>query len=239
MESKNRIIPGVLVLFFNIFFYYYSFDQLFVSCLFLFMIYDFTYSKIISLKTSIFIIFLLIFSFILFNYFHNIHQFILIIPFLIFLFCFFISKKYINYNFIFLNIINLFLLYEILLIDKRILFLIIFLSFINDTSAFLAGKTIKGPLITPYISPNKTWSGTIFSFLISFSLLVYFQFNILISILISLSFFLGDLFFSYFKRLNSIKDFSNLLQGHGGFLDRFDSVFYAIPLTFIYISFLS
>ena len=203
------------------------------------MIYDFNYSKIISLKKSIFIIFLLIFSFILFNYFQNIYQSILIISFLFFLIFFFISKKYINFNFVSLNIINLFLLYEILLIDKNIFFLIIFLSFINDTTAFLVGKTIKGPLISPIISPKKTWSGTIFSFSISFCLLTYFQFNFLYSIFISLSFFLGDLFFSYFKRLNSIKDFSNLLQGHGGFLDRFDSIFFAMPLTFIYIRYLS
>ena len=239
MESKNRIIPGVLVLFFILIFYYFSFNLLFISCLFLFMIYDFNYSKIISLKKSIFNIFLLIFFFILFNYFQNIYQYILIISFLFFLIFFFISKKFTNFNFVSLNIINLFLLYEILLIDKNIFFLIIFLSFINDTTAFLVGKTIKGPLISPIISPKKTWSGTIFSFSISFCLLTYFQFNFLYSIFISLSFFLGDLFFSYFKRLNSIKDFSNLLQGHGGFLDRFDSIFFAMPLTLIYIGFLS
>ena len=239
MESKNRIIPGVLVLFFILIFYYFSFNLLFISCLFLFMIYDFNYSKIISLKKSIFNIFLLIFFFILFNYFQNIYQYILIISFLFFLIFFFISKKFTNFNFVSLNIINLFLLYEILLIDKNIFFLIIFLSFINDTTAFLVGKTIKGPLISPIISPKKTWSGTIFSFSISFCLLTYFQFNFLYSIFISLSFFLGDLFFSYFKRLNSIKDFSNLLQGHGGFLDRFDSIFFAMPLTFIYIRYLS
>ena len=239
MESKNRIIPGVLVLFFILIFYYFSFNLLFISCLFLFMIYDFNYSKIISLKKSIFIIFLLIFFFILFNYFQNIYQSILIISFLFFLIFFFISKKFKNFNFVSLNIINLFLVYEILLIDKNIFFLIIFLSFINDTTAFLVGKTIKGPLISPLISPKKTWSGTIFSFSISFCLLIYLQFNFLFSIFISLSFFLGDLFFSYFKRLNFIKDFSNLLQGHGGFLDRFDSIFFAMPLTLIYIGFLS
>ena len=111
------------------------------------------------------------------------------------------------------------------------------MSFINDTTAFLAGRNFKGPLIAPNISPKKTWSGTIASFLISFALLVIFDFDLLFSILISSSFFIGDLFFSYFKRSINIKDFSNLLMGHGGFLDRFDSIFFATFLLNIYIIF--
>ena len=130
---------------------------------------------------------------------------------------------------------NFFFIHEILFTNKKLFFIIIILSFINDTSAFLAGRNFKGPLIAPNISPKKTWSGTIISFLISSSLLIILDFNLLFSILISSSFFMGDLFFSYFKRSINIKDFSNLLMGHGGFLDRFDSIFFATFLLNFYI----
>ena len=81
------------------------------------------------------------------------------------------------------------------------------MSFINDTIAFLVGKTFKGPLIIPSISPKKTWSGTISSFLVSLFLLLLYDFNLFFSILVSLSFFIGDVFFSYFKRIKKSKIF--------------------------------
>ena len=199
------------------------------------MVYDLIYSKIITLKLLIFIISLFIILFIFLNY-YTIFFYIQFL-FLILLFCFFFFKEYQNYLFISLNIIILFLIFKILLIDRELFFLIVFLSFINDTFAFIVGKNLKGPLIASYISPKKTWSGTLSSFLISFSLLLFFQFNIIFSIIISISFFLGDLFFSYFKRQNNIKDFSNLLHGHGGFLDRFDSIFLSAFTLNIYVSY--
>jgi len=199
------------------------------------MIYDFVYSKILSLKFSIFIFFLFIISLIFFGSYLNDLQIFLFLFFLITLFFFFILKPYKVFLFVFLNILNFFFIHEILLTDKKLFFLIIILSFINDTSAFLAGRNFKGPLIAPFISPKKTWSGTSISFLISFTLLMFLDFNLLFSILISSSFFIGDLFFSYFKRSINIKDFSNLLMDHGGFLDRFDSIFFATFLLNFYI----
>jgi len=202
------------------------------------MIYDLVYSKIISLKFSAFISFLFLIILLFLNYHLNSFQFIFNIFFLIGLICFFVFREYQKIFFIFLNIINLYLIFEILLINKEIFFLIVFLAFINDTLAFISGKNFKGPLIIPHISPKKTWSGTLFSFFISFFLLIYFEFNLFFSFFISISFFLGDIFFSYFKRLYGIKDFSNLLRGHGGFLDRFDSIFFSIFLLSIYFSYL-
>ena len=199
------------------------------------MIYDFFYSKILSLKFSIFIFFLFIISIIFFGSYLNDLQIFLFLFFLITLLCFFILKPYKVFLFVFLNILNFFFIHEILFTDKKLFFLIIILSFINDTSAFLAGRNFKGPLIAPFISPKKTWSGTSISFLISFTLLMFLDFNLLFSILISSSFFIGDLFFSYFKRSINIKDFSNLLMDHGGFLDRFDSIFFATFLLNFYI----
>jgi len=101
----------------------------------------------------------------------------------------------------------------------------------------VAGKNIGGKLITPNISPNKTWSGTVVSFLFSFSILIYLNFDVFISIFLSLSLFFGDLFFSLIKRRLNIKDFSNSLGSHGGILDRIDSMFYFLILLNFYNQF--
>ena len=113
-------------------------------------------------------------------------------------------------------------------------FYIIFLiCFLNDTSAFIIGKSLKGPLIYPSISPNKTWSGSIGSILISFFVLILLNFNFIISLILSLTPLIGDLFFSYIKRKNNVKDFSNILGSHGGILDRLDSLFLFTIVYFI------
>ena len=235
MVNKDRFIPAILIVTFIAFFYYTSFEHLLISSLFFFMIYDFVYSKILSLKISIFIFFLFIISLVFFGSYINELQSFLFLIYLITFFCFFILKSYIVFLFVFLNILNFFFIHDILFTNKKLFFIVIILSFINDTTAFLAGRYFKGPLIAPKISPKKTWSGTIISFLISLTLLLILDFYFLFSILISFSFFIGDLFFSYFKRSINIKDFSNLLAGHGGFLDRFDSIFFAPFLLNIYI----
>jgi phosphatidate cytidylyltransferase len=90
--------------------------------------------------------------------------------------------------------------------------------------------------VLPSISPNKTISGTSISFLVSFIVLIYLEFNVFISFLISISLFLGDVYFSYFKRMNKIKDYSNILSGHGGILDRIDSMIFFSLIIFMFIN---
>ena len=111
----------------------------------------------------------------------------------------------------------------------------------SDIGGYIVGKIFKGPKLIK-ISPNKTFSGAIGSFIFScalFSSLIYYEtkvFNITIVILglmISLFSQIGDLFFSYLKRKANIKDTGNLLPGHGGLLDRFDGIFFGIPLGYI------
>ena len=82
------------------------------------------------------------------------------------------------------------------------------------------------PLILPKISPKKTWSGTITSFILSTTVLFFLNFDLLFSALISISLFLGDIYFSFIKRSLNIKDFSSSLGRHGGILDRLDSMFF-------------
>ena len=115
----------------------------------------------------------------------------------------------------------------------------------SDTGGYVFGNIIGGKKLTK-ISPNKTISGTIGSFI--FSILpiflidlqnyidINFDFslkNILFCLIISLTCQLGDLFISYFKRLNKIKNTGSILPGHGGLLDRIDGIIFAIPTASI------
>ena len=108
----------------------------------------------------------------------------------------------------------------------------------SDVGGLVVGKTFKGIRLTK-ISPNKTISGSIGSFIFSLLLIPFFNnilmqqsilFLILITLLISLTSQLGDLFISFLKRNANVKDTSDILPGHGGFLDRVDGIIFAIPI---------
>ena len=130
--------------------------------------------------------------------------------------------------------------------EDGIFFIIILCTCIcSDTGGYIFGKTIGGKKLIK-ISPNKTVSGCVGSFI--FSLLPIFLFNfqnyidfnfdlslknILFCLVISLSCQIGDLIISYFKRLNKVKDTGGILPGHGGLLDRIDSIIFAIPTASI------
>lgn len=174
--------------------------------------------------------FLIIGFFLIFiSYSYNLNQFIIYLSLLPFFLIFFLKKiKFFFFNLVvFLFLINSFLL---LMNNRELFFFIIFLSFFNDTIAYIFGNLMRGPKITPEISPNKTWSGTLLSVTFSSIFIFYcLKYNILICFIMSLSLFFGDLFFSYIKRCLKIKDFSNFLKSHGGILDRLDSMIF-LPL---------
>jgi phosphatidate cytidylyltransferase len=112
----------------------------------------------------------------------------------------------------------------------------------TDVGGFIFGKTFKGRKLSK-ISPNKTISGSVGSFVLSLLLVPIFSFSfnnfsnatnlVLISIIVSFFCQLGDLFFSYLKRRAKVKDTSNILPGHGGLLDRIDGMLLAIPIGII------
>ena len=111
----------------------------------------------------------------------------------------------------------------------------------SDLGGLIIGKTFKGRKLT-LISPNKTLSGSLGSFLFSLLLIPFFYqyFNnfeiitfIFITLLISLVSQIGDLFISYLKRKAKVKDTGDLLPGHGGFLDRLDGILFAVPFGLI------
>ena len=96
------------------------------------------------------------------------------------------------------------------------------------------------------ISPNKTISGSIGAYVFSLFLLIFFHkelFNYdflalsLITVLISTTSQLGDLFISLLKRKAKVKDTSDILPGHGGFLDRIDGIIFAIPAGILLFNF--
>ena len=119
---------------------------------------------------------------------------------------------------------------------------IIFSIWINDTMAYIVGSFIgKNPLSK--ISPKKTWEGTIGGIILCVvvsSLIGYFTDYytlmdwIVISLCAAVFGTLGDLLESKLKRMAAVKDSGTLMPGHGGFLDRFDSLLIAIPFVFAY-----
>ena len=150
---------------------------------------------------------------------------------------------FINFFTIFYLIIFVFTSYDLAKIETKILFILL-ICILSDIGGYIVGKTIGGKKLTK-ISPKKTISGSIGSFLFSlmsitiFSLLIantnyIFNSNIVIyTLFISLISQIGDLFISYLKRKAKVKDTGTILPGHGGLLDRIDGILLAIPVAFI------
>jgi phosphatidate cytidylyltransferase len=119
------------------------------------------------------------------------------------------------------------------------------LTWLYDTFAYLAGSAVGKHRLAPRISPKKTWEGTIFAFPLTFpfayllSRLWYPTFSIFDCAVITLGIgvlgTLGDLFESGMKREVGLKDASNVFPGHGGFLDRIDSLIFNIPFFYFYL----
>ncbi len=124
-----------------------------------------------------------------------------------------------------------------------ILYLLLLTEF-NDVSQYICGKCFGKHKIIPKVSPNKTWEGFLGG-LIIITLIAGFiaplltpmnrLFGFLSGFFISISGFFGDSIISSVKRDLKIKDFSTLIPGHGGILDRIDSLLYTSPLFFHFI----
>jgi phosphatidate cytidylyltransferase len=116
----------------------------------------------------------------------------------------------------------------------------------NDTGAYLIGVTLGKHRLFERISPKKSWEGFIGGVIIAAgaSLLLAGWLGvvspvkwIILSLIVSVTGTLGDLVESMLKRSIGIKDSGNIMPGHGGFLDRFDSAVMSFPLVFLFISF--
>lgn len=123
--------------------------------------------------------------------------------------------------------------------------LIIFSLWINDTMAYIVGSIIgKTPLSK--ISPKKTWEGTVGGVILTIvviCVIAYFTKRIsvvdagIMAGIAGITGTLGDLFESKLKRMAGVKDSGQIMPGHGGFLDRFDSLLFASLFIWIYASF--
>ncbi len=132
-------------------------------------------------------------------------------------------------------------------ISLNLLIYLFLITIITDTYAYITGCLIGKHKLLEEISPNKTWEGmiggTIFGVLIA-SVFYYnvIDVNISINILILMTLFLsiigqfGDLAFSAIKRYFGVKDFSNIMPGHGGILDRFDSIIFVVLAFMFFIN---
>jgi len=131
------------------------------------------------------------------------------------------------------NDIEIFIVYSILV------------SIMSDIGGLIIGRTFKGRKLTK-VSPKKTISGSIGSFIFSLCLVPIFIKSLpdmslfilfCITIMISLVSQTGDLFISYLKRRAKVKDTSDLLPGHGGILDRIDGIIFSIPVGILILSY--
>ena len=130
--------------------------------------------------------------------------------------------------------------------QKISLIFLLLICISTDVGGYIFGKTLGGKKFTK-ISPNKTYSGIIGSFILSifFGSFFYLKFDeililnqhfIIFIFVISLISQLGDLSISYIKRRAKIKDTGSILPGHGGVLDRIDGILFAIPIGIILLS---
>ena len=153
-----------------------------------------------------------------------------------------------NSNILFLDLVLILALFSIYYLAENFLWLllwVIILVICSDIGGYVFGKIFKWKKLTK-ISPNKTLSGVLGSFI--FSLLSIFIINLLLTsdainflqvkfyflaIIFSLIAQTGDLTISFFKRLEKIKDTGKILPGHGGIFDRIDGLMFVVILTFI------
>jgi len=126
----------------------------------------------------------------------------------------------------------------------HILFGFFFILWSNDTGAYLAGSAFGKNKLFPRISPGKSWEGSIGGAIVSYIVayiisgwytdIKVIDWMVIATILIIIG-TLGDLVESLYKRSKNVKDSGSLLPGHGGILDRFDSLIMAVPFVFTYL----
>ena len=150
------------------------------------------------------------------------------------------------FNIYILISITSFFLFLLILVTEKLenytIIALIFIIWLFDTFSYLGGKIIGGIKLMPRISSGKTFSGLIIGVLmtlLSTEIILYFfnisySLSIIYTLIIIVLAFMGDVSVSILKRYASIKDSGNIMPGHGGLLDRFDSfiaVFFMIGIT--------
>jgi phosphatidate cytidylyltransferase len=130
---------------------------------------------------------------------------------------------------------------------KTLLLYLLFLIWASDIGAYITGKRFGKHKLIPQVSPGKSWEGVMGGFLLAMAIAVissmyfkpislFFWFGLAIfTVIISI---FGDLFISILKRRCHLKDTGTLIPGHGGVLDRLDSLIAALPLFYFGLTFI-
>jgi phosphatidate cytidylyltransferase len=126
----------------------------------------------------------------------------------------------------------------------KLIFFLLLVVWLGDAGAYYIGKTFGRHQLSPRISPKKTVEGLIGGILTSVitAVVIHFTFfpnfpllhAIIAGVILSFSGVIGDLAESMWKRSADVKDSGTLIPGHGGFLDRFDSIFFTAPILYTY-----
>lgn len=129
-----------------------------------------------------------------------------------------------------------------------LIFSILATIWICDSAAFFGGTKLGKHKLFPRVSPNKSWEGAIFGFVASILSMILFHIlfldfisfynSLVIGFIIGTVGQIGDLIESLLKRDAGIKDSSNIIPGHGGVFDRFDSLFFSSPFIYYYVKFI-
>lgn len=146
---------------------------------------------------------------------------------------------------VFIGTYAVFFMYHMMMLNKTpYVWLVYIIAFGSDTFAFFTGKFFGKNKLYPEVSPNKTIEGAIGGVIGSTILsLIYFNYLsiniyfyiIIFSVMASLMSMIGDLAASKMKREFKIKDFGYMLPGHGGIMDRFDSVLFVAPIVYYFV----
>jgi len=140
----------------------------------------------------------------------------------------------------------LFMYHMIMLNNTKFVWLVYIIAFGTDTFAYFVGVFFGKHKLCPHVSPKKTVEGAIGGIVgCTILTIIYFKvlginnflYTIIFSIFVSAFSMIGDLLASKIKREHGIKDFGNFLPGHGGILDRFDSLLFVAPVVYYFVNY--
>ncbi|KNF08850.1 phosphatidate cytidylyltransferase [Gottschalkia purinilytica] len=143
--------------------------------------------------------------------------------------------------------VSFFLSHMYLLNGKVHIWLVFIIAWGTDTFAYFSGVLFGKRKLYPTLSPKKTVEGSIGgiigSLLVTLIFSIYFKLEnihllLILSVIASIMSQIGDLTASRIKRIAGIKDYGNIMPGHGGILDRFDSILFTTPIVYYYITYL-
>lgn len=195
------------------------------------------------------------FIFITFNFNDvEINMMYIILSFILIIFVYIIKYQKVNFSEItysFFGFIYIFVLlsYAVLMRSMNngilILWYTLISVWVNDTLAYFIGLKYGKRKLIPNISPNKTVEGSLGGLLGSITIsIIFLKYNypnlpllidVFIGLIIGVSAQIGDLAASIIKRHSGIKDFSKIIPGHGGIIDRLDSILFAVPIIYYII----